>query len=198
MYACRLCGICKRFNTPSREIFFNLAVYLTSCRKQEYWLEGKEETKNLSKEQDLFNQEIQQFFLSILESYHNHIVLSMGSNVCMWAETFQCNYQILCFHFETSCRSKRGHWEMCIRLCIQMLTNAKHMLQIVPTLSLLSCTTFTTLPFVFYSWFNFIVTLSPESQGVFASGPTGTDACIDLESRLITAVWMNDTRWTKQ
>ena len=32
---------------------------------------------------------------------------------------------------------------------------------------------------------------------IFASGPTGTDACIDLESRLITAVWMNDTRWTK-
>ena len=33
---------------------------------------------------------------------------------------------------------------------------------------------------------------------IFASGPTGTDACIGLESRLITAVWMNDTRWTKQ
>ena len=32
----------------------------------------------------------------------------------------------------------------------------------------------------------------------FASGPTGTDACIGLESRLITAIWMNDTRWTKQ
>ena len=27
-----------------------------------------------------------------------------------------------------------------------------------------------------------------------ASGPTGTDACTGLESRLITAVWMNDTR----
>ena len=33
-----------------------------------------------------------------------------------------------------------------------------------------------------------------KSPAVFASGPTGTDACIDLESRLITAVWMNDTR----
>ena len=33
-----------------------------------------------------------------------------------------------------------------------------------------------------------------KSDSIFASGPTGTDACIDLESRLVTAVWMNDTR----
>ena len=33
-----------------------------------------------------------------------------------------------------------------------------------------------------------------ENVPIFASGPTGTDACIDLESRLVTAVWMNDTR----
>ena len=32
---------------------------------------------------------------------------------------------------------------------------------------------------------------------LFASGPTGTDACIDLESRLVTAVWINDTPWIK-
>ena len=31
---------------------------------------------------------------------------------------------------------------------------------------------------------------------LFASGPTGTDACIDLESRLITVVWMNDAGYT--